>query len=342
MICIVRIDDIDDLVSRADQPSADLFTAVDSGSDRIFLVGHQHVAVMIRQVVRHRLFVFDLNVFGILVRQSAQDEETLTVVHDCREVAGSQRNFLGDDSGIDPDRRNFLGDLLHIIECQDRTHEIGHVLEIDIVGQNTTLQSQLIRRRYFHDRRMREDMSEREGLHVRTLDQVFSHDVSFRLFDLRTGFEQNGSVCFVDIFRQNVMFDTVDDVEFLSQLVSAGSGQIVFLLIEELGIHQVGCTFHRRDFILFLVLVHFQKCRIHRLGLVCLQRICQFLVSTEERCVYRFIDVQELTVFVGVDEIIIYRKIHGTKEGLDLFDIKTVFSLFQVQREADTLQKDRR
>ena len=77
-----------------------------------------------------------------------------------------------------------------------------------------------------------------------------------------------------------MVFDTVDDAELFTQFVSSGSREIILLLVEELRIHQVGSTFDSRDFILLLVLVHFQKGGVHRLGLVGLKSVGDLFVST--------------------------------------------------------------
>ena len=88
-----------------------------------------------------------------------------------------------------------------------------------------------------------------------------------------------------------MMFDTIDHIQFLAKFISAGSRQIIFLLIKELRIHQAYRTFNSRNFVLFLVLVNFEQCRIRRLCLISLKRIDDFFVSTQEGSIDSLIDV---------------------------------------------------
>ena len=143
------------------------------------------------------------------------------------------------------------------------------------------------------------------------LGEFFSQDISFRLLDLGSGFIKYGTVSLVQILCKYMMFDTVNDIEFLSEFVTAGRSKVILLLIKELCIHQVGCTFNSRDFILLLVLVHFQQCCISCLGLVSLKSIGYLFIRTQERGVDGFIDIQEFSVIILIDQIFINIETHS-------------------------------
>ena len=125
---------------------------------------------MIRQIVRHSLLIFDHDIFIVLIRKSAQDEHPLTIIHDGIEVFGSEFDFLRNDAGIDPDLGDLFCDRFDIFLCQDSTHEISPVFQIDVIGKYTADQGKDIACFDFDDRRVGEDVSEREGFHVGTLD----------------------------------------------------------------------------------------------------------------------------------------------------------------------------